>query len=115
MATQSVDNKTFTNPTVGTELTVYFRNPTSEVDTATTKYMSLRICKKVQIRSNKFFKVTKIDGTTLTSPSSSSASSPTYKLDFTNTSNWISSIVFEAEEANGEYQVLAMSGVDTEG
>ena len=107
---QLLDNKQFANPTVGVELTVYFRKQSTDVDTATTKYMDLAVCKNFQIRSNKIFKVTKVNGVTLSDPLPSSTTTPEFKLNLSGTGSNVESVAFEADEASGDFHVLAVSG-----
>mgnify|MGYP001562234015 CR=1 FL=1 len=110
MAVQLSDNKVFINPSIGTELTVFFNKRSTDIDSDTAKYMPLICAKKVQIRSNKIFKITKIDGTLLTDASSSSSTAPTWSADLSGIASFMESISFEAEEASGEFEVLAFGG-----
>ena len=105
-----IDNKVFSSPAVGTELTVNFNR--SGTDTASTKYFDLRCCKKFQIRSEKMFKITKINQNTLSTPIVSSSTNPSIKLDLNATGNFFQSIVFEAEETSGDFNVIALAGID---
>ena len=108
---RTVDNKAFMNPTVGADLTVKFMKQSTDIDTDTTKYMDLPCAKKIQIRSNKIFKVIKINGTTLSDPSPSSSTAPEWKIDVSGTGALIESVTFQPEEASGEFNVLGVGGV----
>lgn len=111
MTTNLVNNVSFVNPTAGTDLTVWTGNGTN---TATTKYLNIWICKKIQIRANKVFKVVQINNKIFANPSPSSSTNPEWKIDLTGTGGQIDKIVFQPEEASGEFQVLGISGVDEE-
>lgn len=107
---QLAENVQFVNPAAGTELTVYFSLASGDTDTETTKYLDLNICKKVQIRSNKVFKVTKINGSTLKAASTSGTTNKDWEFDGSGFFGHITSIAFEPEEASGNFEVLGFSG-----
>ncbi len=111
--TQSVDNKRFLNPSVGVELTVEFSKTSTDIDTATTKYMNLPAgTRKVQIRSNKIFKLTKVNGDLLSDPAPSSDDDPEFIIDMSGTGCTLTSVAFEPEEASGDFNVFVIAGAD---
>jgi len=111
-----MDNVVFANPSIGAELTVNFSKSSSDVSTATTKYMDLPSgSREVSIRSSKVFKVTKINGSALTDPSTAGGDATAgylWEKSMGGTGNHFYSITFEPEEASGNFEVLVTAGSD---